>query len=662
MVCHNCHKENDNSSRFCIFCGTLLIQDEEQFPESNDQTNPDVNNVLKELKRDVRILQQQVQDIQLSISQVESTHPEDLQIEEKRKPNQYYFKDSHQTTPIWGKVDWESIIGGNWLARIGVLAVVIGMGFFLKLVFDQNWVTQEGRIILGIVSGLAFLGISEYWKKSYPSYTQAITGGGIGILYLSIFSAFAFYDLIGFYPALALLLLVSCTSAMSALVRESRSLAIIGMVGAFSAPLLLESFGQNVESSSLYHNLELIVYIVALDLGVIALSTVRNWYWFKLIALAGSILIFGIWYGENEDFLSPLLAQVSLTIIFLIFVAATTLFHLIWKRIPKTTDLTLLLFNATAYFAMSYLILEEDYSMWLGSLALALAMFYAGLAYLALKTNEQSNFSLMLLGTAIIFLVTAVPVQMGGSWIAVTWSIQGVVFMWASYKLDIWQLRVSAITLLCISVIRLIFFETATPSLENFRIILNLRVLAFVIGIISLYLASLFSFRNHPESAEFSTVNSEDLSNKNFVSSLIYSTSILLKDFSHSNYLGHVFLITANLLTIWIVSAEIITTVDSDIVRLDSQTENHIISLSLSVFWAVYAGCLLALGIFKNWQLVRLGGLVLLGVPIIKLFLVDTFELEQGYRVGAYMSLGAIMLVGGFFYQKHRSAIKEFLF
>ena len=110
------------------------------------------------------------------------------------------------------------------------------------------------------------------------------------------------------------------------------------------------------------------------------------------------------------------------------------------------------------------------------------------------------------------------------------------------------------------------------------------------------------------------------------------------------------------------MSAEIITTVDSDIVRLDSQTENHIISLSLSVLWAIYAGCLLALGMLKNWQMVRLGGLVLLVVPIVKLFLVDTFELDQGYRVVAYMSLGLIMLVGGFFYQKHRSAIKEFLF
>ena len=164
-------------------------------------------------------------------------------------------------------------------------------------------------------------------------------------------------------------------------------MAIIGIVGAFSAPLLLENFGQNVESASLYHNLEIIVYIVVLELGVIALSTVRNWYWFKLIALTGSILIFGIWYGENEDSLKPIVAQVSLTIIFLIFVTGTTVFHLIWKKIPKTSDMTLLVFNATAYFAMSYLILQEDYSMWIGTLALALAIFYGGLAYLALKTN-----------------------------------------------------------------------------------------------------------------------------------------------------------------------------------------------------------------------------------------------------------------------------------
>jgi len=56
-----------------------------------------------------------------------------------------------------------------------------------------------------------------------------------------------------------------------------------------------------------------------------------------------------------------------------------------------------------------------------------------------------------------------------------------------------------------------------------------------------------------------------------------------------------------------------------------------------------------------------LGGLVLLMVPVVKLFVVDVFELEQGYRVAAFMSLGAILVSGGFLYQRFRGAIRELL-
>ena len=53
-------------------------------------------------------------------------------------------------------------------------------------------VGEPERVILGIVGGLAFLGASQYWLGKYPVYAQALAGGGIGILYLSIFSAFVF--------------------------------------------------------------------------------------------------------------------------------------------------------------------------------------------------------------------------------------------------------------------------------------------------------------------------------------------------------------------------------------------------------------------------------------------------------------------------------------
>ena len=64
----------------------------------------------------------------------------------------------------------------------------------------------------------------------------------------------------------------------------------------------------------------------------------------------------------------------------------------------------------------------------------------------------------------------------------------------------------------------------------------------------------------------------------------------------------------------------------------------------------------------RRWQPVRLAGLALLAIPVVKLFVIDTFELEQGYRVVAYFSLGFILLSGGLLYQHYSEAIKRFLF
>ena len=71
---------------------------------------------------------------------------------------------------------------------------------------------------------------------------------------------------------------------------------------------------------------------------------------------------------------------------------------------------------------------------------------------------------------------------------------------------------------------------------------------------------------------------------------------------------------------------------------------------------------MLIIGIVRRWQPVRLGGLALLAIPVAKLFVVDTFELEQGYRIVAYFSLGFILLAGGLLYQRYSEAIKGFLF
>ena len=669
MRCPSCQEENAESNSFCIFCGVLLNDDAGDTESSDQDAASTASNdaaAIGELRKDVRQLQQQVRGIYSVLSRqgARLTSPQLTHSGSQKTPT---TEEAVPSGPMfWERVDWEPIVGGTWLARIGILAAVIGAGFFFKLAFDNDWIGETGRVVLGVVGGLAFLGASEYWQKHYPVYSQALAGGGIAILYLSIFSAFALFGLIDFYPAAALLLLISCTSAALALRHDSMALAIIGIAGAFVAPFILSGFAQETAADTLSgRSYQLIGYIIAVDVGVVVLSIFRNWRWFTLLALLGSLASYGAWYGEYSDSVSHLTAEGSLTIIFLIFVGATTLFHFVWRRTPQASDLTLMVFNVSAYFGISYGLLWDDFREWMGGFTLLLSLFYGGLAYLALlRIKEHIYLAVMSLGIGLIFLTVAVPVQLDGPWITVAWSAQGAVLMWASFNLRMWQLRVFSIGVFATLVVRLLAFDTQLDDLSDFQVILNYRMFAFASGISALYFAASLVRRGFDGSAEqeYAVRDQEGLTLSSAITHLASDVSDELNRLSHSQYLFPALLLGANFLTLVVLSAEVIATVDSDIVELSRQAEEHVKSLSLSLLWAVYAGLVLTIGIVKRWQPVRLGGLALLAIPVGKLFLVDTFDLDQGYRVAAYLSLGFILLVGGFLYQRHGAAIKEFLF
>ena len=394
MRCPSCGRENPESNAFCIHCGTDLTPQ----PPAEEGPGPDVPSddatdevTLVKLQGQVRVLRQEVSEIRavLALQGIRVRAPAHRQVRREAgwgKPVSAASAASDRTAAPpppaeppgprpWERfqVDWEVILGGNWLARIGVLAVVIGTGFFLKLAFDNNWIGETGRVVLGMTGGLAMLGAGEFWQKRYAAYAQALAGGGVALLYLSIFAAFALYDLIDLFPAVGFLFLISAASAGLAIRYESVTLAIIGIFGAFSAPFILG--GSSPGSRGLVQPLDelgamasgassvsragassgsgalLLAYIIVVDLGVLALSTFRNWRWLTLLALLGSLAAYGLWYGEYGDSTSLLVSQGSLTIMFLIFVGATTLFHIVWRRAPKAFDHSLMVINVAAYLA-----------------------------------------------------------------------------------------------------------------------------------------------------------------------------------------------------------------------------------------------------------------------------------------------------------------------
>src|SRR5437870_2432278 len=176
------------------------------------------------------------------------------------------------TTPFKTEIDsdLESRIGSHWLNRIGIAAVLIGVSYFLKFAFDNNWIGPAGRIAIGLIAGIAVVLWSERFRsRGYRVFSYSLKAVGVGVLYLSLWASFQVYHLMPSTVVFACMLMVTAATCTMALSQNAEILAVFAITGGFSTPLLL-STGENRE-------IALFSYVVLLDLGILALVTFKPW-------------------------------------------------------------------------------------------------------------------------------------------------------------------------------------------------------------------------------------------------------------------------------------------------------------------------------------------------------------------------------------------------
>src|SRR4029453_984910 len=109
-------------------------------------------------------------------------------------------------------------IGQRWLLVGGITMTILGIGFFLKYAFEQNWVGPVGRVLLGYLAAGVFLGVGEWSRRRQATtFGLYLIGGGIPTLYLSTFAAYQVYGLLGQVPAFGFMVLVTILAGLSAL-------------------------------------------------------------------------------------------------------------------------------------------------------------------------------------------------------------------------------------------------------------------------------------------------------------------------------------------------------------------------------------------------------------------------------------------------------------
>src|ERR1700719_2481859 len=308
--------------------------------------------------------------------------------------------------------DLESRIGSHWLNRIGILAVLIGLSYFLKFAFDNNWIGPAGRVTIGLLAGIAMVVWSERFRaKGYKAFSYSLKAVGVGAMYLSLWAAFQVYSLVPSGVAFAMMLVVTAATAAMALAQDAQILAAFALTGGFSTPLLL-STGQNRE-------IALFAYVAILDLATLTLVTFKPWRRLLVMSYAGTLLLYIGWYSRfyTRD-------QLSLTLFF------ATLFFAIFAIAPLITmqpegemplfaaiPAVVAFVNAGVYFLQAYAMIDEVDKTYMAWFALALAAAYILLSRQVHARGASERLHFLHLAVAIGFITVAIPIRLDADWI-----------------------------------------------------------------------------------------------------------------------------------------------------------------------------------------------------------------------------------------------------
>jgi hypothetical protein len=81
--------------------------------------------------------------------------------------------------------------------------------------------------------------------------------------------------------------------------------------------------------------------------------------------------------------------------------------------------------------------------------------------------------------------------------------------------------------------------------------------------------------------------------------------------------------------------------------------------LGLSILWGIYALSLIVLGIYQHKKHLRIGAIALFAFTLVKLFFYDIAELDTISKTIIFVSLGIILLIVSFLYNKYKYLIFE---
>ena len=609
----------------------------------------------------------------------------------------------------------ERAIGERWLLYAGVIVLLLGVVFFLRYAFDRNWLAPLVRVALGGVTGAALVvGGRRLAALGYRNYGLIIAGAGIVAMYLSVYAALNFYDLLSPPAAFALLIVISAGAAWVADRDVAPALAVVAVCGGYATPFLV---GRGEDAQGI-----LFTYDAVLIAATTWLAFRRTWWYLNLVSFVFTAMTVMAWmisfYTPAKAVRTELFLTLYCTMFLIILrtglrsddretrrasevlIAAPIGYHVLSIAIlfpHLEAFLTYVILATTASLliaergqvpvlrALAWAGIGLPLGAWLAAypsspllaaVAAIVAVYVAHLiAQLAALRGEQWRHTdtalihangLGLYGALYVFLEPRMAHLMAALAAALAvWN--AAIAWWVSAQRTGLALHWGAVagTLVAMA----IAVQFAGPwvvvmwGVEGAAVIvLAMRAREFWFRAAGWALLVIAFLRWLSPDVQETIVTAPVIANTRALSGLLlvvllYALAFLQarqrEDAAWTAPERAVMILGASALTIAVITTEIRSYWAVQALRGEDTYLAR--EAMLSAAWALYAAVAIAVGIRRQYVPIRYFAIALFGLTLAKVFLVDLATLAGIYRIVAFLVVGTVLLFASFLYQRGRN-------
>jgi hypothetical protein len=321
-------------------------------------------------------------------------------------------------------VSLEERVGANWLNKLGIASLVIGLAFFLALKL-QTW-GPAGKVLCGYAVSVALLagGVWLERKATYRIFARAGIGGGWA---LGFFTTFALYHIPAAHLLNSLVVdLVLMLAVAACMVGHSlfyRSQTVTGLAFLLGFATLLTSHMESANGTVVFS----LAASAVLALALVVVTTLRHWAVLELAGLSAVYLTHFVWLSQvlpdNHTAFTAFWPSTALILLYwLIFRLAYVLRAPLDQHEENLSSLTAVLNSTGVLGLLKFQSAHPEWAFWA---LLALGAVEMTMAF-SLRSRRRQAF-VVLSTIAAVLLVSAVPFRFHGvSW-PVLWLVEAQV-------------------------------------------------------------------------------------------------------------------------------------------------------------------------------------------------------------------------------------------